>query len=164
MSLEATLETANASIRDLVEALGREKRVDVASIPAGALDWVLAESVAARPNERFVVVTPDLDDAHRHEANLRFLLGDPNGDVLTFTAADTSPLLDVVPDRRAEMQRMATLTQLAEESDWRVLIVPASALLRRAPPRSHVASQLLTIEIGARLERDEMVEALLTRG
>ena len=164
MSLEATLETANASIRDLVEALGREKRVDVASIPAGALDWALAESVAARPNERFVVVTPDLDDAHRHEANLRFLLGDPNGDVLTFTAADTSPLLDVVPDRRAEMQRMATLTQLAEESDWRVLLVPASALLRRAPPRSHVASQLLTIEIGARLERDEMVEALLTRG
>jgi transcription-repair coupling factor (superfamily II helicase) len=164
MSLEAALQSANASIPDLVDALGREGRIDVASIPAGALDWALAEALAASSERKLVVITPDLENAYRHEANLRFLLGDPNGDVLTFAASDTSPLLDVVPDRRAEMQRMATLTRLADQADWRTLIVPASALLRRVPPRSHLSSSLLSFSLGGRIERDEIVEQLARRG
>ena len=150
MSLEAALENANASIRDLVESLGSDGRIDVGSLPMGALDSAIAEAAAAHPDQRFVVVTANLDEAYRHESNLRFLLGDKNGEVLLFTAADTSPLLDVVPDRRAEMQRMAVLAQLAEQQPWRVLIVPASAFLRRVPPMKHVQSGLLSIEIAER--------------
>jgi transcription-repair coupling factor (superfamily II helicase) len=164
MSLEAALENANASIRDLVESLGSDERVDVASLPMGALDWAIAEAAAAHPEQRFIVVTASLDEAYRHESNLRFLLGDKNGEVLLFTAADTSPLLDVVPDRRAEMQRMAVLAQLAEEQPWRVLIVPASAFLRRVPPMKHVQSGLLSIEIAEHIERDELVRRLLELG
>jgi hypothetical protein len=107
MSLEAALQTANASIRDLVEKLGSDERIDVASIPAGALSWAIAKAADAHPERRFVIVTADVDEAYRHESNLRFLLAGGNTDVLLFAAADTSPLLDVVPDRRAEMQRMA---------------------------------------------------------
>ena len=164
MSLEAALENANASIRDLVESLGSDGRIDVGSLPMGALDWAIAEAAAAHPDQRFVVVTANLDEAYRHESNLRFLLGDKNGEVLTFTAADTSPLLDVVPDRRAEMQRMAVLAQLAEQQPWRVLIVPASAFLRRVPPMKHVQSGLLSIEIAERIERDQLVQRLLELG
>ncbi len=164
MSLEAALENANASIRDLVESLGSDERVDVASIPVGALGWAIAKAASARPERRFVLVTADLDEAYRHESNLRFLLPDDDGAVLLFTAADTSPLLDVVPDRRAEMQRMAVLTQLAEQQPWRVLIVPAPAFLRRMPPLEHVKSGLLSIEIGERIERDELVRRLLELG
>ena len=164
MSLEAALENANASIRDLVESLGSDGRIDVGSLPMGALDWAIAEAAAAHPDQRFVVVTANLDEAYRHESNLRFLLGDKNGEVLLFTAADTSPLLDVVPDRRAEMQRMAVLAQLAEQQPWRVLIVPASAFLRRVPPMKHVQSRLLSIEIAERIERDQLVQRLLELG
>ena len=164
MSLEAALENANASIRDLVESLGSDGRIDVGSLPMGALDWAIAEAAAAHPDQRFVVVTANLDEAYRHESNLRFLLGDKNGEVLLFTAADTSPLLDVVPDRRAEMQRMAVLAQLAEQQPWRVLIVPASAFLRRVPPMKHVQSGLLSIEIAERIERDQLVQRLLELG
>jgi len=164
MSLEAALENANASIRDLVESLDSGERVDVASIPRGALDWAIAEAASAHPERRFVVVTADLEEAYRHESNLRFFLPDDGGDVLLFTAADTSPLLDVVPDRRAEMQRMAVLAQLGENQPWRVLIVPAPALLRRVPPLDHVKSGLLSIEIADRLERDELVRRLLELG
>jgi len=164
MSLEAALENANASIRDLVESLGSEERIDVASLPMGALDWAIAKSAEAHPERRFVVITANLDEAYRHESNLRFLLGDKNGEVLLFTAADTSPLLDVVPDRRAEMQRMAVLAQLAEQQPWRVLIVPASAFLRRVPPMKHVQSGLLSIEIAEHVERDELVQRLLELG
>ncbi len=164
MSLEAALENANASMRDLVASLGSDERIDVASIPLGALSWAIAEAAKAQPRQRFIVITADLDEAYRHESNLRFLLADDDGDVLLFTAADTSPLLDVVPDRRAEMQRMAVLAQLAEQQPWRVLIVPASALLRRVPPLKHVKAGLLTIEIGERIERDELVQRLLELG
>ncbi|MBW2376249.1 MAG: hypothetical protein JRF55_09700 [Deltaproteobacteria bacterium] len=164
MSLEAALENANASIRDLVESLGSDGRIDVGSLPMGALDWAIAEAAAAHPDQRFVVVTANLDEAYRHESNLRFLLGDKNGEALLFTAADTSPLLDVVPDRRAEMQRMAVLAQLAEQQPWRVLIVPASAFLRRVPPMKHVQSGLLSIEIAERIERDQLVQRLLELG
>ncbi len=146
MSLEAALENANASVRDLVESLDSDERVDVASVPRGALDWAIAEAASSQPGRRFVVVTADLEEAYRHESNLRFLLPGDSGDVLLFTAADTSPLLDVVPDRRAEMQRMAVLAQLAEEQPWRVLIVPAPALLRRVPPVGHVKSGVVSLE------------------
>jgi len=164
MSLEAALENANAPIRDLVVALGSDDRIDVTSIPRGALDWVIAEAASAHPNRRFVVVAADLEEAYRHESNLRFLLPEENANVLLFSPADTSALLDIVPDRRAEMQRMAVLAQLAEEQPWRVLIVPAAALLRRVPPVEHVRSGLLSIEIAQRIERDELVRRLSELG
>ncbi len=164
MSLEAALENANAPIGDLVEALGSPDRIDVASIPRGALDWSIAEAASAHPERRFVVIAADLEEAYRHESNLRFLLPGENADVLLFTAADTSALLDVVPDRRAEMQRMAILAQLAEEQPWRVLIVPAPALIRRVPPVDHVKSGLLSIEIAEQIERDDLVRRLSELG
>ncbi|MBW1874098.1 MAG: transcription-repair coupling factor [Deltaproteobacteria bacterium] len=164
MSLEAALENANASIRGVVEALGSAERVDVASLPTGALDWAIAECAAAHPERRFIVVTANLDEAYRHESNLRFLLGDENGEVLLFTAADTSPLLDVVPDRRAEMQRMAVLARLAEQQPWRALVVPAAAFVRRVPPMKDVQSGVLSIEIAEQIERDQLVQRLLELG
>lgn len=164
MSLEAALQNANASVRELVESLRGGARVDVVSMPPGALSWALAELASSPTSERIVVIAPTLDDAYRHESNLRFLLGDPNGDVLVLPATDTSPLLDVVPDRRAEMQRMAVLARLAEESSWRILLIPAPALLRRFPPRSHVESNLISVGVGDLIERDGLVERLQTLG
>lgn len=164
MSLEAALQNANASIRQLIESLGSEDRTDVVSIPPGALGWTIARAAEADPEQKFVLVTATLDEAYRHESNLRFLLEDDNGGVLLYAAADTSPLLDVVPDRRAEMQRMAVLTQLAERQPWRVLVVPAPALLRRIPPLENVRANLQTLEIGAQVERDSLIGRLSELG
>lgn len=164
MSLEEALENANASVRELVESIGAEGRVDVTSIPSGALAWVVSEAAKAHSEQRFVVVTPNLDEAYRHESNLRFLLGDANGNVLLYAAADTSPLVDVVPDRRSEMQRMAVLDRMAERLPWRVLIIPAAALVRRVPPRAYVESGILTIALGEQIERDAFVRRLSELG
>ncbi len=157
MTLEATLQTANASIRDLVRRLDDDLRVDVAGLPIGALGWALAQKARTKPEVRFVIVTADLEEAYRHEANLRFLLEGTGDEVMVFPPADTSPLLDVVPDRRAEMHRMAILDRLADGRPWRVLIIPAPALLRRVPPRSYLESSLRTLEVDQRIERDELV-------
>jgi transcription-repair coupling factor (superfamily II helicase) len=163
-ALETALETASASIRDLVKSLGSENRVDVASIPTGALDWAIAKAALAHPERRFLIITADLDEAYRHESNLRFFLSDRSGEVMVFAAADTSPLLDVVPDRHAEMQRMAVLTRLAEQQPWRMLIVPAAALLRRLPSRKHVESELVSIEVGGQIEREGLIRRLSELG
>ena len=164
MTLEATLQTANASIRDLVQRLGHDTRVDVAGIPIGALGWALAQAARASAELRFMIVTANLEEAYRHEANLRFLLEGNDDEVMVFTGADTSPLLDVVPDRRAEMHRMAVLDRLADDRPWRVLIIPAPALLRRTPPRSYLDASLQTLTLGQRIERDEIVGLLQKLG
>jgi len=164
MSLEAALQEANASIQDLVDALASAARTEAASTPIGALDWAIAKVATDDPARRFVIVTADLEDAQRHASNLRFLLGAQNGDVLLFAPLDTSPLLDVVPDRRAEMQRMAVLAQLAENKPWRALVIPAAALARRLPPLHHVRSRALTVAVGAQIERDDLVGRLAELG
>ncbi len=164
MSLEAALQEANASARDLSHALAGVERVDVAPVPVGALDWAIAEAARGEPNRRFLIVTASQDEAYRHEANLRFFMDTDVGSVLMFAALDTSPLLDVVPDRHAEMQRMAVLAQLAEQKPWRALIAPVGALLRRLPPLEHVKSSRLTIEVDAELDRDAVVRRLSELG
>ena len=68
MSLEAALQNANASVRELVESLAGAERVDVSSLPLGALAWTLAEAVASNPERRLVLVTATLDEAYRHES------------------------------------------------------------------------------------------------
>lgn len=160
MNLEAALEVANASMGDLVSRFRAERRTDVSSLPHGALAWALSRFAEADPAARIVVVTESLDEAYRHEANLRFLLDVPDEDVMVFPGSDTSPLLDVVPDRRAEMHRMAVLGRLAGGAAWRVLIVPAAALLRRLPPRSYVEASVHEVSLGEALDRDHLVDRL----
>ncbi|MEM9730312.1 MAG: CarD family transcriptional regulator, partial [Myxococcota bacterium] len=160
MNLEAALETANASMTDLVARLGAEERTDVTHLPAGALAWAIARALEADPQAQMVVATASLDEAYRHEANLRFLLGGANDDVMVFPGSDTSPLLDVVPDRRAEMHRMAVLGRLASGAHWRVLVVPAPALLRRLPPVSYVEASVHEVSRGELLDREHLVERL----
>ena len=144
-SLETDLQNANAAIGDLIKALERLGRADVSSIPVGSLCWAIAQAIAEKPDRRFVLVAADLDSAYDLEANLRFFIESKSLPILVFAAADTSPLLDVAPDRKAEMQRMAALTQLATDHPWSVLIVPTVALSRRVPPRSAVATRQLTM-------------------
>ena len=95
MSLEAALENANASIRDLVESLGSDERIDVASLPAGALDWAIAEAARAQPDKRFIPVTASPEEAYRPDSTLRFPLRDDDGDVRALPAAHRRPLLAV---------------------------------------------------------------------
>ncbi|MCZ6805779.1 MAG: transcription-repair coupling factor, partial [Deltaproteobacteria bacterium] len=124
----------------------------------------LAQAAGSNAELRFVIVTANLEEAYRQEANLRFLLEGNDGEVLVFTGADTSPLLDVVPDRRSEMHRMAVLDRLAAGGPWRALIIPAPALLRRVPPKRYVESNLETLALGQQVDRDELVRRLQELG
>jgi len=81
-----------------------------------------------------------------------------------FAASESSPYADVSPDRRAAMSRMATLFHLAHGLPWRVLIVPAPALVRKVVPRSELAKRADRIAAESEIDRDALVRALAEAG
>src|SRR6185312_5379868 len=112
--------------------------VDLAGVRGSAGAAVAA--AVAREGRRVVFVTADLESARRAAEDVGFFVRGAadddaedtgEGDVLVFAASESSPYADVSPDRRAAMSRMATLFHLAHERPWSVLVVPASALVRK---------------------------------
>ena len=90
-------------MRDLIESLRGSGRRDLSGLPTGAGAHLLAE--ATEGLGPMVVIAPDADAAVRFADDLRFFVRG-RGRVLHLPALDTTPYLDVAPDRRAAMDRM----------------------------------------------------------
>ena len=167
-----------ARLRDvtaLVRKLGAGKRLDVAGVRGSAASALVA--AMARDGRRVVLVTEDLEAARRAADDTRFLVrraldadaGDDSeetgeGDVLVFSANESSPYADISPDRRAAMSRMATLSHLAHERPFRVLIVPATALSRKVVPRRELRARGDRIIAESEIDRDAVVRSLSEAG
>jgi transcription-repair coupling factor (superfamily II helicase) len=143
-----------------------DRRIDVADV-RGAADAVIVAQLA-RDRSALVVVTPDLEVARRLASDVRFLLGraddESETDVLVLTMPESSPWADVAPDRRGAMARMATLAHLAVGRAWRVLVVPASALVRKVVPPDAVKAHTRKIVAEEELDRDRLVRDLVDAG
>ncbi|MAC26140.1 MAG: transcription-repair coupling factor, partial [Myxococcales bacterium] len=111
-----------------------------------------------------LVLTGDGDKAVRAAEDLRFFLGGDRDQVLLYPSLDTTPFLDVAPDRRTAMDRLATLFHLTRELPWRFLVAPAPAVLRRVPPKAAVDARSLLIEAEGELERDDLIDVLTAGG
>src|SRR5580658_9884803 len=164
-----------ARLRDVVErvrSLEAGAGLDVAGVRGCAGAAVVA--AIAREGRRVVFVTDDLDSARRAAQDLAFLVrgaidgGDAEetgeGDVLVFAAGESSPYADVSPDRRAAMSRVATLSHLAQDRPWRVLLVPAAALARKVVPRKELASRATRLVAESEIDRDALVRSLSDAG
>ena len=86
------------------------------------------------------------------------------GDVLVLTSSETSAYADVSPDRRAAMSRMATLSHLAHQRPWSVLVVPASALVRKLVPRTSLARHGLRVAAEEAIDREALLRGLSDAG
>ncbi len=146
-------------------------RLDVAGV-RGSAGAALAARIATAAR-RVLFVTPDLDTARRVAQDVGFLvrgaLDDDaedtgEGDVLVFSAIESSPYADVSPDRRAAMSRMATLSHLAHDRPWRVLVVPASALARRVVPRKELVRRADRVLVDTEIDREALVRSLSESG
>ena len=166
--------------------------VDVSGV-TGSAGPLLAARLANR-GEQVVFVTADVDAARRAAADLTFLLshaalsratGDAsqrddataladdadadaaedtgNAEVLLLVPNESSPYADVSPDRRAAMARLATLFHLAKEP-WRVLVVPAAALVRRFVPQNVLTAAAARVVAEEEVDRDSLVRALADAG
>jgi transcription-repair coupling factor (superfamily II helicase) len=70
----------------------------------------------------------------------------------------------VNPDRRAAMVRLATLAHLASKRPWRVLVAPASALVRKLVPPKVVVSHTPRVKHEDELDRERLVRSLTESG
>jgi transcription-repair coupling factor (superfamily II helicase) len=146
-------------------------RVDVSGM-RGSASAVVVAAMARKERRSIIAVTADLDAARRLADDLGFLLrastdeseDTGEGDVLVLAASESSPYADINPDRRAAMARMATLAHLAEKRPFRVLVVPAVALVRKVVPRAVVRAHVARVTAEAELDRDALVKTLSEAG
>ncbi len=115
-------------IAKLAEPAGRAAYLT--RVGGGSLGAVLA-SLARRGGAPLLVVCPDAEAARSLASDVSFFLGsrddadaaeEGRGDVLLLPSPETSPFVDVAPDRRTAMDRLATLFHLSQGLSWRVLV------------------------------------------
>jgi transcription-repair coupling factor (superfamily II helicase) len=161
-----------ARLRDVAARAGAlgAGRLDVAGVRGSAAAAVAA--AIARAGRHVVLVTSELDSARRAAEDVGFLVRGASddaeetgeGEVLLYAAAESSPYAEVNPDRRAAMSRMATLSHLAHERPWSVLVVPAGALARKVVPRRELARRARRIVQAEEIDRAALVESLAQAG
>jgi transcription-repair coupling factor (superfamily II helicase) len=106
--------------------------------------------------KRLVYVVAGTDAARRTEADLEAMcrglvpaLGAPRElQRVTLIAPETTPFAEVHPDRRLEIERASSLTELARPEAWQVLVLTAAALVRKVAPRELLLDSRVELRFG----------------
>jgi transcription-repair coupling factor (superfamily II helicase) len=117
--------------------------------PHGSARALLVAEAARSHDGLIVVVTRDTQRAHALEDELRIFAGALP--VLHFPDWETLPYDVFSPHPDIVSQRIATLYQLPSVKRG-VLVVPASTLMQRIAPRSHIAGAGLMLRKGQKLD------------
>ncbi len=163
---------------DLGDAVRRwtragSERIDLSHAGGGALGLFLAEVARHAGSAPVVVIAADAEDARRIAADTSFFLGaaqddeaaeDGRGEVLLLPAPEQSPFVDVAPDRRTAMSRLATLFHLSQGLPWKVLVVPAAALARKVVPRASLGPRCDLVQAEELVDRDKLLQGLAEGG
>src|SRR5688572_28305537 len=98
----------------------------------GSLGAYLLHSLLQRDDKLAVLITPTPETARRMTQWLSFFSQwFDGGDILAFPDIEWSPYGDFSPERGLMMRRLTALFRLQEGPRPKVVIVPATALLRR---------------------------------
>ncbi|MBW2461176.1 MAG: transcription-repair coupling factor [Deltaproteobacteria bacterium] len=157
------LARANARVPEALRALAERERVDFSGLPPGAAALLLARG-AQQHGGGTIVVTRDLDAARRTVSDLAFFLGGARDQVLLYPSSDITPYLDVAPDRRAAMDRLAVLFHLTQGLPWKFLVVPASAIIRKVAPRAAIRARSAVVKAEEELDREAFIRLLAEGG
>lgn len=164
-----------ATLDEVAARVGAWRRLDVCGAHGGALAWLVAES-ARRTGRKLVVVTSDLDSARQLAGDVEFFLtgGGPEpehgeadesrGEVLVLPVAEHSPFVEIAPDRTVSMGRLATLFHLSQGLPWRVLVLPAGAVVRKVVPRGALAPRSDLVQAEELVDREKLIEGLVEGG
>jgi transcription-repair coupling factor (superfamily II helicase) len=161
------LAAAEARVSDVITRMAREARVDITGAAGGSLAYLLHRA-HRELDEPMVVLCADAAQAARVAADLRFFEHQdsaerPGQSVLMYPGAEQSPFVDVAPDRRSAMDRLATLFHLASGRPFAFLVADTAALLRRVPPADAIVRRSQLLRETETLNREQFL-ALLTEG
>ena len=167
LALEAGLIRANITLPQAAERLLGKGRLDYSGLPGGALALLCTEA-ARRGAPPMLVVTADQDVAACCAQDLAFFGVAGEGEdalpVLRFPAPDTSPFLQVAPDRKSAMERVAALCHLAHGLSFRFLVADVGALLRKVAPRGELSKRSRNVRVADIVDRDELIALLSSCG
>ena len=141
---------------------GRKKALTWGRLYGDSLALAVANAAATTGN-LVVVVAPDMLKVDRLEADLGFFLGDTDTPLLTFPDWETLPYDAFSPHQDIVSQRLETLHRLPSLGSG-LLVVPASTLMQRVAPASHLAANTLLLQAGQKLDRDAMRRELEQAG
>ncbi|SDT99657.1 transcription-repair coupling factor [Halopseudomonas salegens] len=123
---------------------------------SGLTDAARALSIAeaaAQHQGLSLVISRDSAEADQLERELRFF--SPQLPVLSFPDWETLPYDRFSPHQDIISQRLRTLHQLPGVNQG-ILVVPMTTLLQRTPPRSFLGGSVLLLEVGQRLDIEQM--------
>ena len=163
-SLERSLAGSSHTLVDAVSAIGRP-RSDLAGLPLGATAWAISRALHERADQTLLVIAATREQAESLREDIRFFAGpDMRDQILAYPATDTSPFVDIAPDRRAAMDRLTTLFALAHAQPVRCVVAPIAAVCRRVPPRRAVRKRSLVVEHETELSLDTLTHTLAAAG
>ncbi len=111
-----------------------------------------------------LVVTSDMQQAHRLEHELKFFLsGRPGISILSFPDWETLPYDPFSPHEDIISRRLQTLSQLPQ-FERGILIVPVATLMQRLAPLEYVQASTLILEKGDTLSTDKIRKQLDNAG
>ncbi len=149
------------------------RRHDLARAPGSAFAAVLAALARTPRTPPILAVASDPDEARRLAADVAFFLGsredaeaaeEGRGEVLLLPSPESSPYVDVAPDRRTAMDRLATLFHLSQGLPWRVLVASPAALARKVVPRAALAPRCDLVQAEELVDRDGLIRGLAEGG
>ena len=123
------------------------------NLPGAALSLAIAEAASAADTRFTLLLTPDSLSAERLKEDLAFFA--PTLPVLHFPDWETLPYDQFSPHQDIISQRIATLYRLPEVRHG-VLVVPINTALHRLAPTRFLLGRSLVLDVGQRLDVEEM--------
>ncbi len=130
------------------------------NLPGAALSLAIAEA-ASNANRFTLLITSDSQSAERLQEELAFFA--PDLPVLHFPDWETLPYDVFSPHQDIISQRIAALYQLPELTHG-VLVVPITTALHRLAPKSFLLGSSLVLDVGQKLDVDQMRARLEAAG
>ncbi len=134
------------------------------NLPGCSSAVAIAQQAAQYANSS-LVITPDMTIADRIEKDIRIALNGLNNSPKTIRFPDWETLAydSFSPHQDIISERMRCLYQL-HQGERSLVIVSASTLLQRLPPKSHIIGKSLVLNIDQTLNREAFREQLINAG
>ncbi len=177
---KSTIEGLPDALRKAVEG-GAATVTDVSSVEQAA--FIASVMRTADPKRTFIFIAPTVKEAEKAVYALSLFMGLPPDSELSPPKPQDAPQLAVesvamfpvdrispyrtsrfAHDRAVARRRLALLFALSEPIRPRVLVVPAQALAEKLPPQKFLREKTVYVLEGAKIDRDELIESVLTIG